>query len=149
MPKIKVLSEENEEFLKPYKFLSKTFEAQTEQVLHDLIVKYTQRGYRIPKFSYKNNIFKINTLIEENSEKLRLMLMEELKTKQNIIGPKNINYLNKLFYILQILTSKDQNAIKKYTKLLNNKEPLPKKEGVFNNWYSNYIWYTFIASRYI
>ena len=45
MPKIKVLSEENEEFLKPYKFLSKTFEAQTEQVLHDLIVKYTQSGY--------------------------------------------------------------------------------------------------------
>ena len=55
------------------------------------------------------------------------MLMEELKTKQNIIGPKNINYLNKLFYILQILTSKDQNVIKKYTKLLNKKEPLPKK----------------------
>ena len=130
MPKIKVLSEENEEFLKHYKFLSKKFEAQTEQVLHDLIVKYTQRGYRIPKFSYKNNIFKINTLIEENSEKLRLMLMEELKTKQNIIGPKNINYLNKLFYILQILTSKDQNAIKKYTKLLNKKEPLPKKEAI-------------------
>ena len=129
-PKIKILSEENEEFLKPYKYLSKTFEAQTEQVLQDLIIKYTQRGYRIPKFSYKNNIFKINTLIEENTEKLRLMLIEELKRKENYIGPKNLMYLNKLFYLVQIMSTSDQNVIKKYTKLLNKKEPFPRKSKV-------------------
>ncbi len=93
-----MLYEENEEFLKSYKYLSEAFEAQTEQVLKELIIKYTQRGYKIPKFSYKNNIFKINALIEENSEKLRMMLMEELKRKENIIGPRTLSYLNKLFY---------------------------------------------------
>ena len=129
-PKIKIIHDENEEFLKPYKYLSKTFEAQTEQVLQDLIVKYTQRGYRIPKFSYKNNIFKTNALIEENSEKLRLMLVEELKKKQNIIGPKTLSYLNKIFYLVKIIITKDNNLIKKYSKLLNKKEPNVKKESI-------------------
>ena len=101
-PKIKRIHDENEEFLKPYKYLSKTFEAQTEQVLKDLIIMYTKKGYRIPKFSYKNNIFKINALIEENDEKLRLMLLEEYKKKQNIIGPKTLSYLNKINILIKI-----------------------------------------------
>ena len=129
-PKIKIIHEENDEFLKPYKYLSETFEAQTEQVLKDLIIKYTQRGYRIPKFSYKNNIFKINALIEENSEKLRLMLIEDLKNKENVIGPKTMMYLNKLNYLIKILITKDQKLVKKYSKLLNKKEGYIKKESV-------------------
>lgn len=129
-PKIKIIHEENEEFLKPYKYLSKTFEDQTEQVLQDLIVKYTQRGYRIPKFSFKNNIFKTNALIEENSEKIRLMLMEELKKKQNIIGPKTLSYLNKIYYLVKIIVTKDNKLIKKFSKLLNKKDPNVKKESI-------------------
>ena len=130
-PKIKRIHDENEEFLKPYKYLSKTFEAQTEQVLKDLIIMYTQKGYRIPKFSYKNNIFKINALIEENDEKLRLMLLEEYKKKQNIIGPKTLSYLNKINILIKILLTKDNNLIKKYNKLLNKKEAKSiKKETI-------------------
>ena len=129
-PKINLIYEENEEFLKTYKYLSETFETQTEQILKDLIIKYTQRGYKIPKFSYKNNIFKINALIEANNEKLRLLLMEELKKKENIIGPKTLMYLNKLYYLVKILITKDQNLVKKFSKLLNKKEPFTKKESV-------------------
>ena len=129
-PEIKIIHDENEDFLKPYKYLSKTFEAQTEQVLKDLILMYTQRGYRIPKFSYKNNIFKINPLIEENSEKLRLMLFEEMKKKQNIIGPKTLTYLTKINYLVKILISKDNNLIKKYSKLLHKKEGHMKRESI-------------------
>ena len=129
-PKLNMLYEENEEFLKNYKYLSEAFEAQTEQVLKELIIKYTQRGYKIPKFSYKNNIFKINALIEENSEKLRMMLMEELKRKENIIGPRTLMYLNKLFYLVKILITKDQNLKTKYSKLLNKKEPFKEKESI-------------------
>ena len=129
-PKLNMLYEENEEFLKSYKYLSEAFEAQTEQVLKDLIIKYTQRGYKIPKFSYKNNIFKINALIEENSEKLRMMLMEELKRKENIIGPRTLSYLNKLFYLVKILVTKDQNLKVKYSKLLNKKEPFKETESI-------------------
>ena len=130
-PKIKRIHDENEEFLKPYKYLSKTFEAQTEQVLKDLIIMYTKKGYRIPKFSYKNNIFKINALIEENDEKLRLMLLEEYKKKQNIIGPKTLSYLNKINILIKILLTKDNNLIKKYNKLLNKKEAKSiKKETI-------------------
>ena len=125
-----MLYEENEEFLKSYKYLSEAFEAQTEQVLKELIIKYTQRGYKIPKFSYKNNIFKINALIEENSEKLRMMLMEELKRKENIIGPRTLSYLNKLFYLVKILVTKDQNLKVKYSKLLNKKEPFKETESI-------------------
>ena len=129
-PKIKPIHEENEEFLKPYKYLSKLFESQTEEILKDLIVKYTQRGYHIPKFSYKNNIFKINPLIEENSEKMRLMLIEDMRQKKNILGPKTMSFLNKLFYLVKILISKDQTSIKKYSKLLNKKEPVTSKESI-------------------
>ena len=129
-PKLNMLYEENEEFLKSYKYLSEAFEAQTEQVLKELIIKYTQRGYKIPKFSYKNNIFKINALIEENSEKLRMMLMEELKRKENIIGPRTLSYLNKLFYLVKILVTKDQNLKVKYSKLLNKKEPFNETESI-------------------
>ena len=129
-PKLNMLYEENEEFLKSYKYLSEAFEAQTEQVLKELIIKYTQRGYKIPKFSYKNNIFKINALIEENSEKLRMMLMEELKRKENIIGPRTLSYLNKLFYLVKILVTKDQNLKVKYSKLLNKKEPFRETESI-------------------
>ena len=129
-PKLNMLYEENEEFLKSYKYLSEAFEAQTEQVLKELIIKYTQRGYKIPKFSYKNNIFKINALIEENSEKLRMMLMEELKRKENIIGPRTLSYLNKLFYLVKILVTKDQNLKVKYSKLLNKKEPFKETESI-------------------
>ena len=129
-PEIKIIHDENEDFLKPYKYLSKTFEAQTEQVLKDLILMYTQRGYRIPKFSYKNNIFKINPLIEENSEKLRLMLFEEMKKKQNIIGPKTLTYLTKINYLVKILITKDNNLIKKYSKLLHKKEGHMRRESI-------------------
>ena len=129
-PKLKLIYEENEEFLKAYKYLSETFETETEEVLKDLIIKYVQRGYKIPKFSYKNNIFKINTLIEANSEKLRLIFMEELKRKENIIGPKTLSYLNKIFYMVKLLITKDNTLAKKYTKLLNKKEPLIEKESI-------------------
>ena len=129
-PEIKIIHDENEDFLKPYKYLSKTFEAQTEQVLKDLILMYTQRGYRIPKFSYKNNIFKINPLIEENSEKLRLMLFEEMKKKQNIIGPKTLTYLTKINYLVKILITKDNNLIKKYSKLFHKKEGHMRRESI-------------------
>ena len=126
-PYLQLIHEENEDFLKQYKHLSNIFEDQTEQVLKDLIIKYIQRGYHIPKFSYKNNIFKVNALIEENSEKLRLMLLEDLKNKNNIIGPKTLKFLTKLFYLVKILSTEDQNAIKKYSKLLNKKDPLKEK----------------------
>ena len=129
-PKIKRIHDENEEFLKPYKYLSKTFEAQTEQVLKDLIIMYTKKGYRIPKFSYKNNIFKINALIEANSEKLRLLLMEVLRNKKNIIGPKTLMFLNKLNYLVKILITKDPNLVKKYNKLINKNDPYINKESI-------------------
>ena len=129
-PYLQLIHEENEDFLKQYKHLSNIFEDQTEQVLKDLIIKYIQRGYHIPKFSYKNNIFKVNALIEENSEKLRLMLLEDLKNKNNIIGPKTLKFLTKLFYLVKILSTEDQNAIKKYSKLLNKKDHLKEKESI-------------------
>ena len=129
-PKTKLMHEENNEFLRQYKYLSETFEKQMEKVLEDLILIYTKKGYHIPKFSYKNNIFKINALIEANSEKLRLLLMEELRNKKNIIGPKTLMFLNKLNYLVKILITKDPNLVKKYNKLLNKNDPYINKESI-------------------
>ena len=129
-PKTKLMHEENNEFLRQYKYLSETFEKQMEKVLEDLILIYTKKGYHIPKFSYKNNIFKINALIEANSEKLRLLLMEELRNKKNIIGPKTLMFLNKLNYLVKILITKDTNLVKKYNKLLNKNDPYINKESI-------------------
>jgi len=97
-PKAKLLHDENNQFLKEYKFFSEKFETQTKQVLKDLIIKYSNKGYHIPNFSHKNNIFKVDALIEENTDKMRLMLMEDLKNKHNIIAPKTLMFLNKLNY---------------------------------------------------
>ena len=129
-PKTKLMHEENNEFLRQYKYLSETFEKQMEKVLEDLILIYTKKGYHIPKFSYKNNIFKINALIEANSEKLRLLLMEELRNKKNIIGPKTLMFLNKLNYLVKILITKDPNLVKKYNKLINKNDPYINKESI-------------------
>ena len=129
-PKKKLIHKENDEFLKEYKYFSDKFEAKTEQILKDLIINYVNRGYRIPKFSYKNNIFKVNSLIEENAEKLKIMLLENLKNKQNIIGPKTLMFLYKLNYYIKKRTIKNRGLINQYYKLLKEKEAYVKELSV-------------------
>ena len=131
-PKTKLIHEENNEFLNEYKYFSNKFEAQTEQILKDLIITYVNRGYRIPKFSYKNNIFKVNSLIEENGDKLRLIFLEDLKNKNNIIGSKALMFLDKLNFLMNKRTLKNLNLIDQYNKVLKENEALRKKLSIEN-----------------
>ena len=92
-----------------------------------MIKNYTNRGYHKPKFSSDNNIFKIDALIEENTKKIELMLMEGLKNKNKILAPKLLMFLNKLNYLVKKRTLKDSNLIAQYHKILLKNESLIKK----------------------
>ena len=129
-PKAKLLHDENNQFLKEYKFFSEKFETQTKQVLKDLIIKYSNKGYHIPNFSHKNNIFKVDALIEENTNKMRLMLMEDLKNKHNIIAPKTLMFLNKLNYLIKKRTANNSDIINQYYKTLKKNEALTRRLSI-------------------
>ena len=129
-PKAKLLHDENNQFLKEYKFFSEKFETQTKQVLKDLIIKYTNKGYHIPNFSHKNNIFKVDALIEENTDKMRLMLMEDLKNKHNIIAPKTLMFLNKLNYLIKKRTANNSDIVNQYYKTLKKNEALTRRLSI-------------------
>ena len=129
-PKAKLVHDENNQFLKEYKFFSEKFETQTKQVLKDLIIKYSNKGYHIPNFSHKNNIFKVDALIEENTNKMRLMLMEDLKNKHNIIAPKTLMFLNKLNYLIKKRTANNSDIINHYYKTLKKNEALTRRLSI-------------------
>jgi hypothetical protein len=129
-PKAKLMHDENNQFLKEYKFFSEKFETQTKQILKDLIIKYTNKGYHIPNFSHKNNIFKVDALIEENTDKMRLMLMEDLKNKHNIIAPKTLMFLNKLNYLIKKRTANNSDIINQYYKTLKKNEALTRRLSI-------------------
>ena len=129
-PKAKLMHDENNQFLKEYKFFSEKFETQTKQVLKDLIIKYSNKGYHIPNFSHKNNIFKVDALIEENTDKMRLMLMEDLKNKHNIIAPKTLMFLNKLNYLIKKRTANNSDIVNQYYKTLKKNEALTRRLSI-------------------
>ena len=126
-PKTKLIHEKNNEFSKKYKYLSNKFEAEIKKVLEELIIKYINRGYHIPKFSDRNNIFKLDPLIEENTEKIKFMLMEDLNNKNNISGLKSLMFLNKLNYFVKKRTTNNVNVINHYYQILKQNEAYIKE----------------------
>ena len=117
-PKVKKIKDENDDFHKKYNSISNNFQKSTKIIFKDLINKYNQRGYKIPNLSYNHSLFKINSLIEQNHDKLEFILREDKKYKNSTskIAMKTLAYLKKLNILLNILLSKDETIKKKISK---------------------------------
>ena len=121
-PKVKKVKEENDIFQKEYKSILDNFQKSSKNIFKDIISQYNRKGYRLPDITCKHNLFKINALIEENNNKLELILREDKKNQKNnnnnpSLAMKTLAYLRKLNLLLNILLSKDENKNKKLSKI--------------------------------
>lgn len=120
-PKVKKVKEENDIFQKEYKSILDNFQKSSKYIFKDIIGQYNRKGYKLPEITCKHNLFKINALIEENNNKLELILREDKKNQKNSNNPtlamKTLAYLKKLNLLLNILLSKEENKSKKLSKI--------------------------------
>ena len=98
-PEIKEINSENNVFKKNYINFLKTSENSNSISLNELIKHYLNNGYKIPNLDFQHNLFKVNPLIEENSNKITNYFITEHRKKltlRDILLLKSIQYLNKL-----------------------------------------------------
>ena len=81
---------------------SALFNKKTDEVFHDLIVQYGNKGYKIPNLDRSHNLFKRTPLLIENKEDVDVFYQDDPSTKGNFITDindfkeKNWLFLNKL-----------------------------------------------------
>ena len=103
-PEIKEINSENNVFKKNYINFLKTSENSNSISLNELIKHYLNNGYKIPNLDFQHNLFKVNPLIEENSNKITNYFITEHRKKltlRDILLLKSIQYLNKLIFCKQ------------------------------------------------
>ena len=98
-PEIKVYNTENNAFTKKYADFLKSSENSDSLSFNDLIKHYLKSGYKIPNLDFEHNLFKVNPLIEENSNKMTNYFLSQHKRKlshKDILVLKSLLFLNKL-----------------------------------------------------
>jgi hypothetical protein len=81
---------------------SALFNKKTDEVFHDLIVQYSNKGYKIPNLDRSHNLFKRSPLLIENKDDVDVFYQDDPSTKGNFITDisdfkeKNWLFLNKL-----------------------------------------------------
>ena len=97
----------------------------TNEIFHDLILEYKNKGYKIPNLSLKNNLFKKNPLLIETKKDVEVFYdnCNEIKgdfiTDIETVEEKNFVYLNKLKKIVEIQKEKissENNKLKQKAK---------------------------------
>ena len=132
-PKISIIKNENDTFKDKYSDLKKNNNYISEPNFDNLKDEYLKNGYKIPKFSpEKNNLFKINPLIEENNTNLINGLRLNYIEKGNInIAFKSMNYLNRLYNYTEKLLEKMKKKKKGIIK--NDSLTIRNKNNIVNN----------------
>ncbi len=127
----KNLQESNLNFHNEYELFNKrTNRKDTKLVFKDLVKLYKSKGYRIPNFSIQShNLFKINPLLEANTEMISNGLLESQMSKKTDDSEKIVKYLKKLGIILSDKMSNDSNLQKDLMK----KFILPKVKSLVND----------------
>ena len=139
---------------------NKYFGRKTEEIFHNLVFQYQNKGYKIPNLSKTdNNLFKKNPLLIENKKDVDFYYQEDPSTKGELIKDiksfkeKNWVYLNKVnkachkaktYYVSKTSNSnenrdKNKKKFKKFffSKIKNNK--LEKKNIIKILYYINKI----------
>ena len=97
-PEIKEYNSENNRFKANYSDFLKNSE-NSNYSLNELIKYYLKQGYKIPNLDFQHNLFKVNPLIEENSNKMTNYFVTQngkKLTQKDILLLKSMQYLNKL-----------------------------------------------------
>ena len=131
-PSKKILHDDNINFHNEYELFNKTtHKKETKIIFKDLIKLYNSKGYRIPNFSIDDhNLFKINALIETNTNMIcNGFLEQQIRKKRNAGSDKIIKYLKKLGFILSAKMSNDANL----QKMLTTKFKMPKFKVFIND----------------
>lgn len=112
-PEIKAISKENNSFKSEYTKLMEKFQNSTLITFHDLINLYKNKGYKIPNLNSEHNLFRVNPLIEENTNKIShyFLTQQNVKTKKDILMSKSLLFLLKLNGLLG--KNNNKNDIKK------------------------------------
>ena len=94
----KALHLSNEAFKNEYNMFNKRKNKKdTKTVFKELVKLYKLKGYRIPNFSInEHNLFKINPLLEANTEAISNGFIANQLLKKNNASEKTVNYLKKL-----------------------------------------------------
>lgn len=132
-PSKKNLHDSNSNFHNEYQLFNKTTNKKdTKEIFKDLVKRYKSKGYRIPNFSINDhNLFKINPLLETNTEMISNGLLEQqISKKKNSDSDKIMKYLKKLGIILSCKMSKDS---QKQRKSLMKKFSIPKFKVILND----------------
>ena len=97
-PTIEEINTENNKFKSDYNILLTNFQNNTSKTFYNLINLYKDKGYKIPNLHTDHNIFKVNPLIEENTNKIihYFLTQRSVKTKKEILLIKSLVFLNKL-----------------------------------------------------
>ena len=85
-PSKKILHDDNINFHNEYELFNKTtHKKETKIIFKDLVKLYNSKGYRIPNFSIDDhNLFKINALIETNTDMIcNGFLEQQIRKKRN------------------------------------------------------------------
>ena len=98
----KALHLSNEAFKNEYNMFNKRKNKKdTKTVFKELVKLYKLKGYRIPNFSInEHNLFKINPLLEANTEAISNGFIANQLLKKNNASEKTVNYLKKLWGLL-------------------------------------------------
>ena len=142
-PTRRSLHDSNTNFHNEYGVFNKrTNKKNTKIIFKDLVKLYKSKGYRIPNFSIKNhNLFKINPLLEANTDMISNGLLENQMSKKTDDSEKIVKYLKKLGIILSGKMSNDSNLQKNLMKKFNlpiindedSVEDLKKKIEILTN----------------
>ena len=126
------MHDNNVNFHNEYELFNKTTNKKdTKIIFKDLVKLYNSKGYRIPNFSINDhNLFKINALLETNTDMISNGFLEQQISKKRDAGSdKIIKYLKKLGFILSAKMSNDANL----QKMLTKKFKMPKFKVFIND----------------
>ena len=111
-PARQILVQNNTNFHNEYELFNKRGNNKdTKTIFKDLVKLYKLKGYRIPNFSINNhNLFKINPLLEVNTDIISTGFLVNQIAKKNDDSEKTIRYLKKLGIMLSSLMSSESDT---------------------------------------
>ena len=128
-PTIKAITKENNSFKSEYTKLMEKFQNSTLITFHDLISLYKNKGYKIPNLNSEHNLFRVNPLIEENTNKISyyFLTQQNVTTKKDVLLSKSLLFLLKLNELIG--KNNNNNETKKITrKSFQNKSTMISKK---------------------
>lgn len=128
-PTIKAITKENNSFKSEYTKLMEKFQNSTLITFHDLISLYKNKGYKIPNLNSEHNLFRVNPLIEENTNKISyyFLTQQNVTTKKDVLLSKSLLFLLKLNELIGKNNNNNETKKIRRKSFQNKSTMIPKK----------------------